>query len=926
MSDIPAGMQEYVSDTGPSPQTLIDQKVQSAAPQMAPPPGMADYVAPELQQQQYGGLGQQALSGLEGAARGFSLGASDYIEPQLFPTTAADIKGRMQANPTTSTVGNVAGGLGLIAATDGLGMAAEGAEGAEAAGGATSLAGRAAEALTGGPGLGASVLGGGIEGAAFGLGNAVSDSALGDGNLNAQKILSDVGFGSILGGLGGAAGHGLGSIVSKFGGIKGTVGDAVADEINQTNKAATVANAIDEITPTFAEENKLKPNYQDIIASADHFDLPLSNEQTSASPWHEKAADTLLSGAPSIKGIAKEQHYTSGIDTVTKDVQSALPTSEMSTNQFGDALKGSFVDKINQDAAPYNDLYSAIKEDTEHIPLNEKSAPAISRNILDIANDPKLGKNSPGANLAKQIADEIGDLKTVDDLRGYQSNLNGRLFQSGTTQEKMVLSKVADKLDDWERRTIKGYASDLSSKVDMSNPEEAATWGPKVDRLNSLLSRIDAADAQYAPFRKNIGELGEWLGKRRVAGAKDATNFIENLEPEDLINKLGQKKYASMYSFMEEKFPQEFALLKEYQKGALRDAATKNGVFSAKTFLDKVDGLGPEIKNSIFSKQDLEKFGHAKTWLNTVPKKYNPSGTSGASAFRAFFESPTGALIGNARDFAIDAYINHVGSLPASIRPNAIQVGQEAAQKFNALNAAQNMIKRTNSRLNESLSSVLGHGGAIASIVGSQSFKQRSDRISELANNPDALVSHIDNNISGMSQHLPNISQGISTTMATSVNYLNSQLPKPPQQLPLSRPTDISEPQKQKFNRIYDAVSDPISVLQYVKDGTVTMDQIHAVQATHPELYNHIKDNFMKVDPREAMNLPYKRKLAMGMFLGTPLDESMIQSVALANQGTFAVAQANKNAQQPKSTEGGLAKLNIADKYKTETYREPSEA
>ena len=72
----PPGMEEYVN--APAPE-LHQPTPQSGTP--VPPPGMAEYVREETLQREHGGAGQQLLAGLEGAARGLTLGTSDVVAP-----------------------------------------------------------------------------------------------------------------------------------------------------------------------------------------------------------------------------------------------------------------------------------------------------------------------------------------------------------------------------------------------------------------------------------------------------------------------------------------------------------------------------------------------------------------------------------------------------------------------------------------------------------------------------------------------------------------------------------------------------------------------------------------------------------------------------------------------------------------------------
>lgn len=135
---------------------------------------------------------------LAGAARAATFGLSDQaltksglVEPQ----TLEKLK---EYNPTASTLGEVGGvGASLLIPGTPVARLAQASEriAARVAPEAANIATRAA----------AQGLGSAVEGAAYGLGQTVSEEALGDPNLNAQKVISNVGMGALLGGaLGGA--------------------------------------------------------------------------------------------------------------------------------------------------------------------------------------------------------------------------------------------------------------------------------------------------------------------------------------------------------------------------------------------------------------------------------------------------------------------------------------------------------------------------------------------------------------------------------------------------------------------------------------------------------------------------------------------------------------------------------------------------
>lgn len=160
-----------------------------------------------------GTIGQQAITAVEGGARGLTLGASDVVAAgvlgQEYGQAALE---RRQVNPLTSVGSELVGGFvgakgaGLLKASpaalaaragSGAGRLAEAGAAALGYRGTTAAGRMAARALS----MGAA---GATEGALWGVGSAASQAALEGSDLTAEKILAGAGEGAELGGLFGA--------------------------------------------------------------------------------------------------------------------------------------------------------------------------------------------------------------------------------------------------------------------------------------------------------------------------------------------------------------------------------------------------------------------------------------------------------------------------------------------------------------------------------------------------------------------------------------------------------------------------------------------------------------------------------------------------------------------------------------------------
>jgi hypothetical protein len=197
-------------------------------------------------QRQYGTLGQQALTGVEGLASGASLGLSDIAEGALLGNTE-QIEARRKANPWTAGIAQVAGAVAPSLVTGGV---AEGAEGASLLG----RAGGLASDVVGAPTRGLARVGGAVEdavagflgasdadsfasalakqvaskgaaaaveGAGIGAAQHLHEESLGDPDANGESLLAAMGHGALLG-------FGTGAVL----GAGGQIGKAVLGRLS----------------------------------------------------------------------------------------------------------------------------------------------------------------------------------------------------------------------------------------------------------------------------------------------------------------------------------------------------------------------------------------------------------------------------------------------------------------------------------------------------------------------------------------------------------------------------------------------------------------------------------------------------------------------------------------------------------------------
>lgn len=173
---------------------------------------------------EFGGAGQQAIAGLEGAARGLSFGLSDVALTSLGGEGyRRNAQARQEVNPITAGASELGGAVAPLLLTGGASAGASlgsraltaiprasTALGRLATGGIrgeTTLARMAARAAETGTA-------GAFEGMLYGAGSAAGQAALAGNQITAEKVLSGGAHGALIGGLLGA---GAGAVSGRFG-------------------------------------------------------------------------------------------------------------------------------------------------------------------------------------------------------------------------------------------------------------------------------------------------------------------------------------------------------------------------------------------------------------------------------------------------------------------------------------------------------------------------------------------------------------------------------------------------------------------------------------------------------------------------------------------------------------------------------------
>jgi len=385
------------------------------------------------------------------------------------------------------------------------------------------------------------------------------------------------------------------------------------------------------------------------------------------------------------------------------------------------------------------------------------------------------------------------------------------------------------------------------------------------------------------------------MGKSKISGPQDAIAFIEDLQPEAITSRLFSKN-SELLSFFAKEFPSEMEIMRQYQKTALKDAASTSGEFNItslfKNLFHSKSSMEPEVMKILFSGQEIKKLQDVDLYIRgAFPKSFNPSGTATQTATRAFMESPKLMTMANVRDYGIDKFIRAVTASPEI--NNAVAMGRATARGITAIN---NGIKEVFSPSKSMTAYTVGSAQSLKTMLEAHSH------------DPEKTLSMGNNN------PVPEYAKDFAATAGRAINYLSTLAPKNDVKSPLDTKLPHSAMQQQIYDRAVFLVQSPLAMLKSIKDSTIVPQDVITIKTVHPDLYRQLSDKMTREiisHVSKGKTIPYNTRLSMSLFLGQPLDSTMTpQSIlSVQNQKKPQTQTQNSSGNITQNSAKGLNKL-----------------
>ncbi len=870
---------------------------------------------------------------ISGGMSGFTLGGSDVIGNAL---GAGETLSKLQENnPIASGVGNLAGTAALEYATAGAATPLISAGETVKNAGVIARTGQALATPFATGGLAAKIAAGTGEGVLLGLGQGISEAALGDPNEVAENLMSNVGFGAILGGATG----GLFAGAEKLGGRLLDASSRASEGIDGIVQSVAQKTAKNAIVPVISQgESKAAkgvakeliddPEFRQLYYNGgkEAFDKASDESVAAIKALDKDSKDTIKGLTKQLQSVDKQTQadVMSLVQDAQTDIPRALETAYQDYRgidaQFRAALKGE-----DSQGVVIKQLYDKSNQFTDYL-KTLKGADGIEAQKLAAKYENLMNAHIPPNVSTSQLPELVTIGKEIELARDLRAAI-----PYGTLKEDFTPG-VAQK--------IREFRSDLDSFALKNHPvKELAATQRDLDRYYTAYQELK----KFA-LKPSSGAVVE-AGKNE---AKNASYFIKKLQLPD------SREYANTVLTNLQEFVPELKQVQSKLATAadklqasqeFRNKLTQLGVdgtqVSSKDIADLATSLGSmdKIEGGLSKLQTLEQLKSADgspiekliaikkatgqpadellksvaenstkfEKMSAIMPKTLPSDMAQRFLKAATKQAVKGAL-GYAAGSAISPELGAVGGLIGGMTGAGgsyrtlealTKIEQMSAKSAKAVNKAVGLI--TKAATSDTARRITAKATMESASDRQKTFEKRSQVLSQFSD-PN-FQSAIAKKAIGGEAGIPNIQAAMESKVTAAGQFLASKLPQDPLKgMTLFssntgwKPSDL---QLMEFERYYDAVNKPTSVLDNLAEGTVTPQEIEAIKTVYPQMYQKLQSQVLDAIIDSGKDLSYNRKIELSQLFEVPADISLQPAFVAAMQAQF---EPDQSKQQPEGS------------------------
>lgn len=363
---------------------------------------------------------------------------------------------------------------------------------------------------------------------------------------------------------------------------------------------------------------KMAPNKNEaglITKAAESLGFKPTKGMLSSSPYVQNV-ESSLEQSPSIAGSLVRQDTNKVRQGIEKGSEKVFgETPRVQPSDVGSKVKEGITKNIQEQKDTIGSYYDDLRNSTQSIDVNPGSLTKVAKNIKEI----EKFKSSPGFSIVNQIADDLQNIKSVDDIKSLRSNVGKRMSTPNIGgAEYNALSQVYGKLSKLEQNTMMRAAI----KQARTNPE-----GLEIGK--EMVSDLKSANKQYKGLIEDVREIGQ--GSKISKNIKHVDEFIDKLDQipdEKIVDTMFKVENRAHLNNLKDKFPDQYESMRQAKIDSIRKSVElHNGKVDVKRLLSTVKGMEPDTIKMVFGDDAKVLIDNLKTVVGSLPEKIGPSGT-----------------------------------------------------------------------------------------------------------------------------------------------------------------------------------------------------------------------------------------------------------------------------------------------------------
>lgn len=796
---------------------------------------------------------EQAKTFAEGALSGATFGIGTGLERAMGADPDAMLA-RKEINPGMHAAGEVTGLVGSSIAVPG--------------GGAAGLMTRTGEAVAAKMGIEGATLAGraaqvtvkqAVENALFQAGSETSKMFMGDPEQSIETAIADVGMAGALGGVLGGGFHFASDPLFKA--VKGPRVQSLLSGLKSKMNGEALVNEVDELATKAGVQ--VSPEVR----------AGLSADVTS-----RRAAQELGEASGTYAG----RKYQEAVKSFKTDVDDAILDTmgksrsdigvSPSKAQLGVKGKQELDEVFGKAANEVTDEYNKYNAKIADVPFPK----SMENNIID----------DLMTKAAQEGIDVMKDSPKMAKIQKYTDSFaNVRTYKNFKDLNKDILKEV------WDPKDKRLYAI-MRNVIDKHEDEIATVLFQENAPL--MLAQFKTNQAMYRNMSNLASDLAYRIKPGSFGSPKHFMELVRDMTPERFINKLTAKEDVELLQLLQDKFPKLAETVKQAHLDSIKLPSGPEGSLNTKNVLKQLNAMSPELKAfALGAKQ--ERLEALNKLVKAIPERMGPSGTPRSlDALFKHVPGGVGAVLGmlSGHGLASGYLVGQGARILGREAPDALKLayllamGKDTvatAEGFQSAYKLAGSFLRGVKKTERAVSNVFKPGipaleANMAPTAKSLGMLQKAVMAAEA--NPESLQ-----DVSGETgELLPNHSVYLNAAAARVVSYLASVRPSTEKASPLDPPRQPSDVELAKYNRAVELAAQPLTILQRIKNGSITMDDMNAMQAMYPSMINGLRQQLLQrmVDSKEL--IPYETRMGLTLFLGQPLDSTLRQQNIMQNQ------------------------------------------